>query len=71
MRNLVLLMILSAFLAACSSSMRPIGRMPQNDELPRGSQGVERKVGKPYKIAGVWYTPAEQPDYDEVGYASW
>ncbi|WP_286831392.1 MULTISPECIES: septal ring lytic transglycosylase RlpA family protein [Kordiimonas] len=71
MRNLVLLMILSAFLAACSSSMRPIGRMPQNDELPRGSQGVERKVGKPYKIAGVWYTPAEQPNYDEVGYASW
>jgi len=71
MRNLVVLMFLSALLAGCSSSMRPIGRMPPNDELPRGNQGVERKVGKPYKIAGVWYTPAEQPHYDEVGFASW
>ena len=30
-----------------------------------------RKIGKPYKVAGVWYVPAEQPDYDAVGAASW
>ena len=30
-----------------------------------------RKIGKPYKVAGVWYVPAEQPDYDAVGTASW
>lgn len=64
-------LIILLFLAACSSSMRPIGRMPDNDELPTGSQGVVRKVGKPYKIAGVWYYPKEDPHYDEVGYASW
>ncbi len=29
------------------------------------------KIGKPYKVAGTWYTPAEDPDYDEVGRASW
>jgi rare lipoprotein A len=29
------------------------------------------KVGKPYEVAGVWYTPREEPDYDEVGIASW
>ncbi len=29
------------------------------------------KVGKPYKIAGKTYVPKEQPDYDEVGIASW
>jgi rare lipoprotein A len=29
------------------------------------------KVGSPYKIDGVWYVPSEQPDYDEVGVASW
>lgn len=29
------------------------------------------KVGKPYQVAGVWYVPAEQPDYDAVGTASW
>lgn len=28
-------------------------------------------VGKPYEINGRWYYPAEQPDYDEVGTASW
>lgn len=30
-----------------------------------------QKVGKPYKIAGLWYTPKHQPDYDETGIASW
>ena len=29
------------------------------------------KVGKPYKVNGVWYFPKEDPNYDEVGYASW
>jgi len=26
---------------------------------------------RPYQIRGRWYRPAEQPDYDEVGQASW
>lgn len=29
------------------------------------------KIGKPYQVAGVWYYPREQPDYDETGIASW
>jgi len=29
------------------------------------------KVGSPYEIRGVTYTPAEQPDYDQEGIASW
>lgn len=29
------------------------------------------KVGKPYQVNGTWYTPHEEPDYDEVGIASW
>jgi rare lipoprotein A len=29
------------------------------------------KVGQPYQVRGVWYTPREQPNYDEVGIASW
>ena len=32
--------------------------------------GVYR-VGNPYQIAGTWYYPREQPDYDETGIASW
>ncbi|MFN7662477.1 MAG: septal ring lytic transglycosylase RlpA family protein [Alphaproteobacteria bacterium] len=27
------------------------------------------KVGKPYKVNGVWYFPAENPRYDEIGFA--
>ncbi len=45
--------------------------MPENNELPTGTQGVKRKVGNPYKVAGVWYYPKEEPYYDETGYASW
>jgi len=28
-------------------------------------------VGQPYQVDGRWYSPAEQPGYDEVGIASW
>ena len=34
------------------------------------AQAIE-KVGKPYKVAGLWYVPKHQPDYDETGTASW
>lgn len=29
------------------------------------------KIGKPYQVAGVWYYPQEDFDYDETGIASW
>jgi rare lipoprotein A len=29
------------------------------------------RVGKPYKVRGVTFTPAAQPGYDMLGYASW
>jgi len=29
------------------------------------------KIGNPYQIAGVWYYPREEPDYDQTGVASW
>jgi rare lipoprotein A len=37
--------------------------------LPRG--GGRYFVGKPYEVAGQWFTPREQPNYDKVGIASW
>ena len=33
--------------------------------------GGHYKVGKPYKIRGLWYTPKEDPNYSKVGKASW
>lgn len=29
------------------------------------------KLGRPYSVRGVTYTPAEDPGYDVLGYASW
>ena len=37
--------------------------------VPKG--GGIYKVGKPYKIADKWYYPKKDPDYEEVGIASW
>jgi rare lipoprotein A len=42
---------------------------PGNGPLPRG--GGRYVVGQPYEVAGRWYSPAEQPQYDEIGIASW
>lgn len=33
--------------------------------------GGRYQVGKPYKVAGRWYKPAEDPDYNKSGLASW
>lgn len=37
--------------------------------VPRG--GGRYHVGKPYQVAGRWFTPREQPNYDKSGVASW
>ncbi len=37
--------------------------------MPRG--GGRDHVGRPYRIAGRWYTPRENPNYSVTGNASW
>lgn len=45
--------------AGCAStSYRPVSDTPV-------------RIGKPYQVRGVTYVPAENPAYDELGYASW
>ncbi|OYX29457.1 MAG: hypothetical protein B7Y99_13135 [Caulobacterales bacterium 32-69-10] len=49
-------------------------RGPSRDLAPpneRAVAGGKYKLGAPYQIQDVWYVPAEDPDYDEVGVASW
>ncbi len=41
----------------------------EHQPVPRG--GGTYKLGQPYKIAGRWYTPVEDPGYDRSGVASW
>lgn len=58
-------------------SMMAAPRQKQSDrqsaesvrEVPKG--GGYRKLGKRYNIAGKWYTPRHDEDYEETGMASW
>lgn len=42
----------------------------QPDWMETKGDGIY-KVGKPYKVNGIWYFPKEDYTYDEVGFASW
>ncbi len=55
--------VLALVLSGCAG--KPPGSAPASK-----AAGVY-KVGQPYQVAGVWYYPREQPDYDETGIASW
>src|SRR5262249_27306264 len=54
----------AASLCACASVESP---------PPAGVAGpaAPQRVGPPYQVGGIWYVPRYQPDYDEVGTASW
>lgn len=56
--RLCLLLVLAAALAGCATTHRA------------GNAGAYR-VGSPYQVAGKWYYPREQVDYNETGLASW
>jgi peptidoglycan lytic transglycosylase len=43
--------------------------IPFGQPVPKG--GGSYQVGKPYQVAGLTYTPREDPGYDRVGSASW
>lgn len=66
-------------LAGCSSSHKQAKLDPfagkgspyysGKGPIPWG--GGREQVGKPYQVAGRWFTPREQPGYDKQGKASW
>lgn len=56
-------------MAACATGARSSGgaRIPVvTDPAP-----IVSGTMRPYQIRGRWYRPAEQPNYDETGLASW
>lgn len=53
-----------------TTDQSPSGQNQGQQARPGGGGGVY-KVGRPYQINGVWYTPQEDPNYDETGIASW
>lgn len=68
----------TGMLAGCSSSLGIVGKkkpkyspriVKLGQRVPKG--GGRYKVGSPYQVAGVWYTPKENRYYDKRGIASW
>ncbi len=66
-------------LAGCSSSSKQAKLDPfagkgspyYSGKGPVPWGGGRYHVGKPYQVAGRWFTPKEQPGYDKKGKASW
>lgn len=74
-RNLAVVLLAGASLAACATHPKLSHRLPQDQtaqagKLPNGAGGVY-KVGKPYQVGGIWYVPREEPNFDQTGVASW
>ncbi len=68
-RALTIAIVCGVFLSACAETqfvMQTAKRLGQTNV----SHGLY-KVGKPYKVAGVWYYPKVDWGYDRTGIASW
>jgi rare lipoprotein A len=65
---LALLLILPLGLAACGSSPKGAPRSGAAIGVPESGS---YKVGRPYTVGGITYTPREEPTYSETGIASW
>lgn len=64
-----LIVALTLLLGACAS----FGGSGSGTRWPvvRDPAPIVSGTMRPYQIKGQWYRPAEQPNYDEVGIASW
>ncbi len=67
MRFLLLLGLLA--LAACQTPYQ--GGKPPGGGGGFATPNPHYKVGNPYQVAGRWYYPAEDDQYDAIGIASW
>ena len=67
----------SAVRASYSAAAAVYRRAPASRESASLAVGglagrtAEPYAGPPYEVDGKWYVPAHEPDYDEVGLASW
>jgi rare lipoprotein A len=72
---------LCGVLAACSGSGSVFSRLESGPSVTP-DQGIEEavdtaqgaggtQVGEPYRVAGKWFVPEADPEYDRTGTASW
>ena len=57
--------------SACSQTRLAVHAVKELVRAEAATTGGNYKVGSPYQVNGVWYTPSEDPFYDETGIASW
>ena len=69
---------LMSLLAACAGTgaTRNVGTVrvaesPAEPPVVADPAPIVSGTMRPYQVRGRWYRPEEQPDYDEVGLASW
>lgn len=67
------LLLATGLLAACGGTSEGLapGPNPRTTPLSAPVSDTPVKIGAPYTIGGVTYTPEDVADYDAVGYASW
>ncbi len=68
------LVLMAGLLGACTETeflMNTAKQVRGRDTAPSPTAGGIYKIGNPYQIAGAWYYPAVDYDYDETGIASW
>ena len=51
--------------------MSSVSRVEAPRELASATTFAQPYAGPPYQVAGKWYVPTYEPNYDEVGIASW
>ena len=64
------LLLMFIFLNGCSSHVVVVG-IETPSLAPLYAKRGSYKIGKPYQIKGVWHTPQEDFEYDQIGLASW
>ncbi len=58
-------------LGACAETELVVHAVKQIGGGGDGASGPVYKIGKPYKVDGIWYYPAVNYNYSETGIASW
>lgn len=59
----------SATIPPAGAMTGPAAGVPRADSL--GTSFVQPYAGPPYQVEGRWYVPMHEPDYNEIGVASW
>ena len=69
--RLAIVALAGASLAACATVQPKYATHGGSAPGPSSAGPTGYKTGQPYQVAGIWYVPHEQPNYDETGIASW